>query len=107
MRVDFECTGGFANLRLDCHLDTEQLPEDVARRLLKHVADAGILESEQSPRGDPSPGPPDVFHYRLSLREGSKRVDLSCCDTTAPPSVHPLLGFLRKLALDQRKSQGK
>ena len=106
MHIDFEYSGGFANLCLTYHADTERLPLEVKEEILRLVESSRIFELEQSEVAPTSAGPPDVFSYRLSLSESGRRKFLSFNDVTAPASLQPLLRLLRKLALDQRR-QGK
>ncbi len=103
MHIEFECSGGFANLRLAYRANTEELPQDVRSQLLELVEVSGIFELQERDVAPQSPGPPDVFSYRLSLAEGSRKMSLSCNDVTAPPELHPLLAVLRELALEQRR----
>jgi hypothetical protein len=103
MRIDFECSGGFANLRLTYRANTDELPQELASELLRLVEDSGVFDLQGSEVTPTSPGPPDVFLYRLSLSEGSRRKSLSLNDVTAPSPLHPLLAFLRERALDQRR----
>jgi hypothetical protein len=104
MRIDFESSGGFANLMLAYHADTDTLPPERAEELLKLVKSSGVFDIQQS---DVSPeaggGPPDVFAYRLSLSDGVKQKSLSFNDITAPVSIQPLLTLLRKLALEKKR----
>ncbi len=101
MRIDFEFSGGFANLRLTYHVDTNDLPQELAQEILKLVKSSRFFDIQPSEVAPTSTGPPDVFLYRLSLSEGSKKQSLSCNDVTAPATLHPLLSLLRKLALKQ------
>jgi hypothetical protein len=101
MRIDFKCSGGFANLRLTYHADTNELPQELAEEILRLVESSGFFDIQKSEVVSTSSGPPDVFSYRISLSEGSKMQSLSCNDVTAPATLHPLLSFLRKLALKQ------
>ena len=103
MHIDFECSGGFANLQLAYRTDTDELPQDLASELLRLVEGSGVFELQESDLAPQSPGPPDVFFYRLSLLEGGRKKSLSFNDVTAPAPLHPLLALLRKLALDQRR----
>lgn len=102
MRIAFECSGGFANLQLSYVADTDRLPPDVGSDLEREVADSRIWEIEQ-PIGDPN-GPPDTFSYRLTVQDGPKHTTMAVTDTTAPPSIQPLLSKLRKLALTERRN---
>ncbi|SNQ60463.1 protealysin inhibitor emfourin [Candidatus Methanoperedens nitratireducens] len=101
MRIDFEFSGGYANLRYGYHANTDELPEDVARELLSLVESSGIFKIQQSEVAPTSAGPPDVFFYRLSLYDAKRRISLSFNDVTAPAALHPLLALLRKLAMEQ------
>lgn len=104
MRIDFESSGGFANLQLSYHVDTETLPPEQAEELLKLVKSSGVLDLQQSDiNAKSASGPADVISYRLSLSEGTRRNTLSFNDVTAPASLQPLLALLRKLALKQRR----
>jgi hypothetical protein len=104
MRIDFERSGGFANLMLTCHLNTDGMPKDQAEELMKLVDSSGVFDLQQS---DVTPaaggGPPDVFLYRLSLSDGSRQKTLSFNDVIAPVSLRPLLVLLQKLALDEKR----
>jgi hypothetical protein len=104
MRIDFECSGGFANLQLAYHADTDALPQDKAEELLKLVKSSGVFDIEQGniPSASMS-GPPDVFSYHVSLSEGGRQKTLSFNDVTAPDSLQPFLALLRKLALEQKQ----
>ncbi len=102
MRIDFECSGGFVNVLLTFRGDTDELPLKVANELLELVEDSGFFDLRESDVAPRSPGPPDVFLYRLSLSEGVRKKSLTFSDVTAPPRLHPLLAFLRQRAVDQR-----
>ncbi len=102
MHIDFECSGGFANVLLTFRGDTDELPQDLAKELLRLVKDSGFFDLRESDVAPRSPGPPDAFLYRLSLSEGERKKSLTFSDVTAPPHLHPLLAFLRQRAMDQR-----
>ena len=103
MRIDFECSGGYANLQLTYHGNTDEFPQELAKEFLALVKKSGFFNLQQSDVAPTSTGPPDVFFYRLTLYEGCRKKSLSFNDVTAPSSLHPLLAFLRKLALDQKR----
>ena len=103
MRIDFESSGGLANLQLNYHVDTDKLPQEQANELLTLVKSSGVFNLQQSDiKPKTTGGPPDVFSYRLSLSDGVRQKTLSFNDVTAPVSSQPLLAFLRKLALEQK-----
>jgi len=103
MRIDFECSGGFANLWLTYRADTDELPQELTEELMRLVQGSGVFNLQPSEGAPTSSGRPDAFFYKLSLSEGSRKKTLSFNDVTAPATLHPLLAFLRKLALDQRR----
>lgn len=105
MRIDFECSGGYANLRLTYHGDSSELPQESAEELLRLVEISRIFEIQPDELVSELEGPPDVFFYRLILQEGDKEISLSLNDITAPASLHPLLSFLQELALKQRREE--
>lgn len=104
MQIDFATSGGLANLRLAYQADTNTLPEEQAQELKRLVESSGVFDLNQD---DINPnvtvGPADVISYRLSVSEGNKQSTLSFNDVTAPASLRPLLSFLRKLAIEQKK----
>ncbi len=104
MRINYECSGGFANLQLSCYLNTDSMPQDQAEELLKLVESSKVFDIQQS---DVTPvaggGPPDVFFYRLSLFEGGRQKSLSFNDVTAPASLRPLLVVLQRIALEEKR----
>jgi hypothetical protein len=99
MRIDFECAGGYGGLQLRFKGDTGDLPAEVADDLERAVAESGIWELDERSAASDDEGPPDVFSYRLSVRDEDRIARLSVTDVTAPPSLRPLLAILRKLAL--------
>jgi len=101
MRIGFECSGGYANIRLAYHVDTDELPQEVANEILELVESSGIFDLQQSEVAPTSEGPPDVFFYRISLYEGTKRNSLYFNDVTAPATLQPLLALLQELAWEQ------
>jgi hypothetical protein len=103
MRIDFESSGGFANLQLTYRANTDELPQELAEELLKLIESSGFFDLQPGEVASTSPGPPDASSYRLSLSEGRRRNSLSFNDFTAPAQLRPLLERLQKLAIDQRR----
>lgn len=104
MRIDYECSGGFANLQVSCHLNTDSMPQDQVEELLKLVENSQIFDIQQS---DVTPvaggGPPDVFSYRLTVTEAGRQKVLYFNDITAPASLRPLLVVLQRIALEEKR----
>src|SRR5688572_8983867 len=101
MRIDFECSGGFANLKLSFHGDTADLPPEVGAELQRLIQESRIRELRpKDTRADQ--GAPDAMTYRVKLSNGETQT-LVLNDVNAPAAVHPLLARLRALALDQAR----
>jgi hypothetical protein len=102
MLIDFESSGGFANIRLTYRANTDTLPPETAAEITRLVESSGVFDLTEADLAPSNAGIPDVFTYRLSLRDGERQVALSVNDVTAPPALHPLLALLQKLAVDQK-----
>ena len=100
MRINFQCSGGFANLQLAYHADTDGLPTDVAHEILNLVESAGVFDIRQADIGQTPYGAADLIYYKLLLSDGERKESLECNDATAPDTLRPLLTHLRNLALD-------
>ena len=102
MRIDFQCSGGFANIKLNYLAETDDLPSELAQELLNLVTETDFFEAElKQPKGGFSP--PDVFSYQIYVSKDGNQRKLSCTDVTAPKSIVPLLRKLRKLAMEELK----
>jgi len=101
MRIDFECSGGYANINLVYHAKTDDLPTEIAKEFLHLVESSGFFDLQQSDVKPTDAGPPDVFFYHLSLQEGDRWKSLSFNDVTAPGPLRPVLEILQKLAWEQ------
>jgi hypothetical protein len=106
MQIDFECTGGFANLRLKFKLHTDELPQEQANEIKALVDASGYFSIQPRDVASAATGPPDVFHYKVALTDGHRKKALSCTDMSAPVELHPLLAKFRTLAMDLQR-QGK
>ena len=105
MQIDFASSGGFANLQLNYRADTSTMPEDQVEELERLVETSGVLDLEQNDvNSNTAVGRADVISYRITLSDGPKQTTLWMNDVTAPASVRPLLAYLRKLALEQKRT---
>lgn len=104
MQIDFSSSGGFANLQLDYRADTNDLPGEQARELMRLVESSGVFELKpEDVNPNVAVGRADVISYRLSLSDGNRQTTLWFNDITAPASIRPLLAYVRKLALEQKR----
>jgi hypothetical protein len=101
MHIEFESSGGYANIRLSYHGDTDKLPPETADKLLRLIESSRVFELQQNNIDSSKLGPPDVLFYKLTLHEGNREKSLTFNDITAPNELRPLLSFLQDLAWDQ------
>ncbi len=101
MLIDFEFSGGYAYIKGRYHANTDELPKETAEKLIRLIESSGVLDLKQNEIVPTETSYPDVFSYRLSIIEGKKRISLSLNDVTVSASIHPLLAFLRELAMEQ------
>ena len=103
MIIDFECSGGYANLRLHYRANVEELPPEVAadlRQLIERTGIMGLKPAELAPK---SPGPPDALRYRITISQAGAVQSLEMSDITAPSALRPLLARLQELAVEQKR----
>jgi hypothetical protein len=105
MQIDFASSGGFANLQLAYRGDTATLPDEQAQELAQLVESSGVFEMQQDDLNtNAAIGRADVISYRLTLSDGPRQTTLWMNDVNVPASLRPLLAFLRKLALEQKRT---
>ena len=104
MHIDFATSGGVVNQELTYQADTETLPEQEAKELMRLVESSGALDLEQNTiNSEGAIGRADVISYRISLSEGNRQNTLWLNDVDAPASIRPLLSFLQERALEQKQ----
>jgi hypothetical protein len=103
MHIEFESSGGYANIRLSYRANTDELPPEVASNLLRLIESSRVFELQQNNIASSKLGPPDVLFYKLTLREGNREKSLTFNDITAPNELRPLLSLLQDLAWDQAR----
>ena len=101
MHIDFESSGGYANIKLKYHENTDELPKEVANKLIQLVEDSRIFDLKEKEISPGLSGPPDVLYYKLTIHDGNKRASLSFNDITIPDALRPLLTFLQEIAREQ------
>jgi hypothetical protein len=99
MKIHFERTGGFANIRLAGDFDLDSMPEEIAnplKALLEQVDFASL--PEQLP-GKTSV--PDQFNYIITVTAASWQHTVVTGDHSAPEALRQLLQKLTELARSQ------
>ena len=105
MQIDFSSSGGFANLQVDYRADTNTLPEEQAKELERRVESSGVFELDHDDvNSETTVGRADVISYRLTVSDGSRQKTLWLNDITAPASIRPLLAYLRKRAIEKKRT---
>ena len=106
MQIDFASSGGVANIELTYQADTTTMPESQAKELESLIETSNVFEIQQEDTNtNAAIGRADVISYRLTVSDGDKQTTLWMNDVTAPASVRPLLGFLRKLSMEQKRKR--
>ena len=107
MQIDFATSGGVTNLELTYQGDTNTMPEQHSHELAQLVESSGVFDIKQNDLNIiAAVGRADLISYRLNISDGNRQNTLWMNDVTAPASVRPLLAFLRKLAIDQKRTGG-
>ncbi len=95
MRIEFERSGGFAGMHIKKSLDTDDLEEEEARKLIQLVEESGFFGlPEKLP---PSPGA-DRFHFVIKVQSEDSQHVVETGEASAPETLRPLLDMLMTLA---------
>ena len=92
--MQFTQSGGFAGLVKGCDIDTATLSPENAKELEQLVKAAGISGSGEllSRSGR------DLQQYEITIEDGTRKASVIVDDQSAPQSVKPLIGYLKKCA---------
>jgi emfourin len=97
MRVKFERSGGFANIRLSAEFDSAEMEPDRAKELKRLVDEARPFDQPSSSH----PNIPDDLHYQVTIEHGGESKTINVSDTAAPDKLKSLLDFLGEEALNK------
>ncbi|GAB3921431.1 protealysin inhibitor emfourin [Larkinella terrae] len=95
MKLSYAREGGLFFQVSETEIEVEDLPADLqtlARKLLENPDDYRSREKNASLR--------DGYQYRLELREGRKKVNLTFDDLTLPDGFQPLIQYLQEKAIN-------
>jgi hypothetical protein len=101
MRIDFEQSGGFANVAFRLSLDLETLSATDAAALRDLVAASGVLEGGIADAKGGGGG----LAYRLRLSDGPRTASWTGTDATLPEALAPLIDRLSELAVEAAKKR--
>src|SRR5882757_6245560 len=94
MKVSFRQSGGFAGLVKGVDLDSSKMAADQGQQLEKLAAASGIQGSTTAR----SQVARDLMQYDIRIEQNSQVSKLSFDDKTVPPTVQPLLTYLKSQA---------
>ena len=75
-------------------IDTDLLQEDVRNKLQGIIKQTRVFELRPEDIAPPAPNIPDVFHYKISIKDDRESISLSFDDTNVPQQIRPLLEWL-------------
>jgi hypothetical protein len=101
MQIYFERSGGFAGIRFQTRVDTDELPPHEANPLIEMVSNANFFELPQSLTN--SGHSSDRFQYRLTITDGDRSHTVEINGAAVPGDLQPLLQQLTTLARGQKR----
>ena len=99
MKIKFSRTGGFAGIKAQLVLDSDDLPVAVGKAVETLVEKAGFFELPaecRSPR-------PDAFQYLVAVEHEGRRHQVRADEVVVPAKLRPLLDHLMQLAREMPK----
>ncbi len=102
MRIHFERTGGFAGIRLQTTVDTDQLSPKEARQLSSLVDAAKLFDLPDAP--PPASQGADQFQYKLVVDAQGKQKTITTNDAAATQDLQALLDWLTDRARKPSKA---
>ncbi len=101
MHIEFVRTGGFAGIRLQTTVDTQQLPTEQASTLDRLIAESGFFRLPEQLL--PEKPAPDRFQYQVTIAAPDQTHSVEASDPAVPESLRPLLNYLTTLAMVSKK----
>lgn len=100
MQIDFQMSGGFANIRKIFTKNTDDLSSELRSELLDLIDKSGILDLKQEDLMS-TKSIPDAFNYKISLSDKSKKTTIVLNDLSITKNLRPLIERLKILAIHQ------
>lgn len=97
MQIYFERNGGFAGIRFQTSVNTEELPPQLATPLRDMVYNASFFDLPQQPQMI-DPHVADRFTYRLTVTDGERTHTVEMGDADIPETLQPLVQELTAIA---------
>ena len=102
MHIEFVRSGGFANIPLQCALDTETLSSEQRRELEGKVEDANFFALPATLRADSVAA--DVLQYRVTVETGGRSHTIDVSGGAGPEALRQLLDALTRMARASRRA---
>jgi hypothetical protein len=99
MRINFERTGGFANVPLRAEIDSAEMEPKRAEELRRLVERA--LPFDQSKQSQAPSTMSDHFQYEISIEDGGQTHELRTGEEAASDDLKQLFDFLSEEALSK------
>ena len=87
MQIQFERTGGFANIRFAGNFDLDSMPEEIASQLKQLLEEVDFPSLPEQLPGNPAI--PDQFHYSITVTTQSWQHTVITSDQAAPRIASP------------------
>jgi hypothetical protein len=105
MKIDFERKGGFAGIHLKTSIDTENLPIEERNTIHTLVNESEFFKLNSEIDSSNVRGPSDSLKYKITIKENDKIHTLEATDRTMNTRIRPLLTYLGKKAIENRKEE--
>jgi hypothetical protein len=92
MRVHLERTGGFAGIRINRDILSDELSDQDRDRLQSLVNAAGFFELPEVMRASQ----PDRFQYKVTVESDQRKRTVCADEAVVPQSLRPLLDWIVK-----------
>lgn len=101
MQIYFERSGGFAGIRFQTSVNTEELPPQQAEPLCDMIHDASFFDLPEQGLVTNNAGR-DRFIYRLTVTDGDRTHTVEMNGSNVPEKLQPLLQELTAIARTHR-----
>jgi hypothetical protein len=105
VRIEFERSGGFAGIRLQASLDTQELDSEEASSVEGMIEAVNFFELPE--RLQTNSGGADRFQYKLTVAADWVTHSVVMGEADVPKVITPLIDRLNALARSQRNSPPK
>lgn len=103
MRIYFEQKGGIAGVSRSANIDTNVLPSSEVQEVQSMLDNAKFFDLPSN-SDQPDRRAADYFKYTITVQtDDGKKHTVETTDLTKGPELGPLIGYLTRKILDQKK----